>query len=438
MAGGPSSSTAAARNKLVIRRLPPTLPEDIFWNAVAPWVNENTCSWKRYVKGKAGDGNHDSHPVHSRAYVLMSSPEALVELHRGFDGHLFKSKTGAEYQAVVEYAPVQRTPFMTKVKVDARQATIDEDPDYQSFLESLNAPAVKPVLETTVAPPQPTSTPLLDHLRAQGKGKGKSKNKSSGQGSAGTTESARRAAALASVNAAASKRAPQNGGGPIMVAGKGREVVLADPSAIGTENGASAGAAGEGKKKGRGRKKGNKAETEAQGAAGAGGTQAGAQAGKQAAANSGPGSGQKQGGKGQGQGQSGGGRGKGGGQKEPKKSDDPSGTRPDRAGQAAKAPGDSAVSSPKAAPTGEAGTPTAGGSGAGAGRGRGNRGGRGGGRGGGAGGGGDGKDRSGRGQVVEILSRTGSAPAAKHARGAQTQPAGGAPPPRSAARIDVP
>jgi regulator of nonsense transcripts 3 len=71
---------------------------------------------------------------------------------------------GIEYQAVVEYAPAQKTPFKAKVKVDARQGTIDEgvftsayscnavgliaiDPDFQSFLQSLSAPITKASLE---------------------------------------------------------------------------------------------------------------------------------------------------------------------------------------------------------------------------------------------------------------------------------------------------
>ena len=56
-----TSSTAAPRLKLVIRRLPPTLPEEIFWNSVTPWLGnvtgnaegESKINWKRYVKGKA-------------------------------------------------------------------------------------------------------------------------------------------------------------------------------------------------------------------------------------------------------------------------------------------------------------------------------------------------------------------------------------------------
>jgi hypothetical protein len=53
---GSSSKIDASRTKVVIRRLPPTLPEETFWKSVEPWVSEATCLWKRYVKGRAGEG----------------------------------------------------------------------------------------------------------------------------------------------------------------------------------------------------------------------------------------------------------------------------------------------------------------------------------------------------------------------------------------------
>ncbi|GFZ49618.1 hypothetical protein JCM24511_07019 [Saitozyma sp. JCM 24511] len=219
---GAGGTGSAPRLKLVIRRLPPALPEETFWKSVAPFVTDQTCQWKRYVKGRAADA-FGAHPIHSRAYCLMTTPDALVAFHRGFDGHVFRSKTGAEYQAVVEYAPLQKTPLKTKVKVDARQGTIDDDPDYKSFLESLNAPATKPALDVSVPPPQPTSTPLLDHLRAHAKSGGKASRKAKAESS--STDIARNSA-LASVSAAAARRAPQNQGGVVMVAGKGRDVKI--------------------------------------------------------------------------------------------------------------------------------------------------------------------------------------------------------------------
>ncbi|WVN86374.1 uncharacterized protein L203_101538 [Cryptococcus depauperatus CBS 7841] len=260
-------STATPRNKLVIRRLPPTLPEDVFWHSVSTWITEKTCLWKQYVKGKAADGNYDSNPVHSRAYVLMADPESLVHFHQAFDGHVFRSKAGAEYQAVVEYAPFQKTSYKSKIKPDSKQGTIDDDPDFLSFLEILNAPVAKPPLETSAPAPQPTSTPLLEHLRSQkpsGKGKNKvaasvsqpkvkaqpqniktssqnpshphgkssSQAKNQPQLSAAAFEASRRAAALASINAAAQRRTPQALSSPAMVAGKGREVIITNTTTV--------------------------------------------------------------------------------------------------------------------------------------------------------------------------------------------------------------
>ena len=48
--GGPKSQ--AERLKTVVRRLPPNLPEEIFWQSVAQWVNEDTVTWKVYYPGK--------------------------------------------------------------------------------------------------------------------------------------------------------------------------------------------------------------------------------------------------------------------------------------------------------------------------------------------------------------------------------------------------
>jgi regulator of nonsense transcripts 3 len=40
------------RLKTVVRRLPPNLPEDIFWQSVQPWVTEESALWKLYCPGK--------------------------------------------------------------------------------------------------------------------------------------------------------------------------------------------------------------------------------------------------------------------------------------------------------------------------------------------------------------------------------------------------
>ncbi|WVQ77718.1 hypothetical protein IAR50_007408 [Cryptococcus sp. DSM 104548] len=249
----------APRHKLVIRRLPPTLPEDIFWNAVSTWITDKSCLWKSYVAGKAPNGNLDSHPVHSRAYVLMSDPEALVNFHRGFDGHVFRSKTGAEFQAVVEYAPYQKTAYKARVKPDNRQGTIDEDPDFLSFLKLLDAPAPESAQHTT--------TPLLDHLRSQKSSKSKGKGKATPTPSQPPSQtgtpaptvpapSKGKAAALASIKDASQRRQFLAQGTPsqVMVAGKGREVSIAPSTSSSPALGPSGGD-GSAKKGGKGKAK---------------------------------------------------------------------------------------------------------------------------------------------------------------------------------------
>ena len=43
---------AAEKLKIVVRRLPPNLPEDIFWQSVQPWVTDETSTWKKFHAGK--------------------------------------------------------------------------------------------------------------------------------------------------------------------------------------------------------------------------------------------------------------------------------------------------------------------------------------------------------------------------------------------------
>jgi hypothetical protein len=40
------------RLKSVVRRLPPNLPEAVFWQSVEPWVSDTTVAWKVFYPGK--------------------------------------------------------------------------------------------------------------------------------------------------------------------------------------------------------------------------------------------------------------------------------------------------------------------------------------------------------------------------------------------------
>lgn len=159
------------RLKTVVRRLPPNLPEAVFWQSVEAWVTDQTVTWKAYYSGKFRKRlNKENIP--SRAYIAFKTEEQLALFGREYDGHLFKDKAGNESHAIVEFAPYQKVPSEKK-KPDARNATIENDEDYISFLNALNAPAsAEPVsIETLVAaiqhPPLPKTTPLLEALKAE-------------------------------------------------------------------------------------------------------------------------------------------------------------------------------------------------------------------------------------------------------------------------------
>ncbi|KAI0088255.1 Smg-4/UPF3 family-domain-containing protein [Irpex rosettiformis] len=167
---GQSSSD---RLKTVVRRLPPNLPEDVFWQSVLPWVTDETATWKEYYQGKMRKRiNKENIP--SRAYIAFKNEELLANFSREYDGHIFRDKTGNESIAIVEFAPFQKIPT-AKGKADSRMGTIEKDEDFISFMESLKEPQAKAfdevTLETLVADIQPlshpTTTPLLEALKAE-------------------------------------------------------------------------------------------------------------------------------------------------------------------------------------------------------------------------------------------------------------------------------
>ncbi|CAM0139898.1 unnamed protein product [Umbelopsis sp. WA50703] len=185
-----SSKKALPKTKVVVRRLPPNIPEEIFFNSVKAWVNESTTGWQLFVPGKLSSSKAKQH-VFSRAYFHFLTMEAVMAFHQGYDGHLFMDGKGNEYRAVVEFAPFQKIPKDHKTP-DPRQGTIETDPEYIAFVESLSVP--EPPLNSTTDTKdglsnverienrlslmtaqnqlaeqanKPKTTPLLEHLRAQ-------------------------------------------------------------------------------------------------------------------------------------------------------------------------------------------------------------------------------------------------------------------------------
>ena len=47
-----SSNHKQWHSKTVVRRLPPNLPEDVFWQSIQAWVTDVIVTWKVYHPGK--------------------------------------------------------------------------------------------------------------------------------------------------------------------------------------------------------------------------------------------------------------------------------------------------------------------------------------------------------------------------------------------------
>lgn len=211
--------------KAIIRHLPPNLPEQIFWQAVSPYILRSAelpkggtaiqnkandlvepsstapfADQAYFVPGKLKDGsrrglqgdNNVSAHTYSRAYIRFKTTDDLINFHRGFDGHLFRDSKGNEYIAIVEYAPFQRMPEdgVKRKKLDTLAGTIEEDEDYKQFVSLITQTEAKLAQEKGLGQLEKTdaqlmshlsslatdsqnsqnqakSTPLLDHLRAQ-------------------------------------------------------------------------------------------------------------------------------------------------------------------------------------------------------------------------------------------------------------------------------
>ncbi|KAJ3325801.1 hypothetical protein HDU76_013080 [Blyttiomyces sp. JEL0837] len=209
------------RLKVVVRRLPPHLPENIFLDTVAQWTPET--DWISYVQGKLAKSFPAKAHTFSRAYLNFTSIGGLAEFTKNYNGWLFKDeKNDVEYRAVVEFAPFQRIPKKKK-KIDNRLNTLDADPDYMAFLESLKPDAEKKDKSTTpnienppVIPEKPKSTPLLDDLRAKKAAKTEQSQKA---------KESRKAAAAAAASSSSSPSRGENAAGSGKAAGspKGKE-----------------------------------------------------------------------------------------------------------------------------------------------------------------------------------------------------------------------
>ncbi|KAF8476939.1 Smg-4/UPF3 family-domain-containing protein, partial [Kalaharituber pfeilii] len=179
------SSGNAAKLKIVVRRLPPLMTEEEFREHTAQWLDEANIESFYYWKGKVPKDIRAKVSRLSRAYIKFKSQEYILALREGLDGRILTDNKGNQSRPQVEFAPFQKVP-KKNVKHDARQGTIDQDPEYIAFLELLKtgAPLQAASTHSSVnatangndvsvaggvqqAADKPTSTPLIEYIRAQ-------------------------------------------------------------------------------------------------------------------------------------------------------------------------------------------------------------------------------------------------------------------------------
>ncbi|KAF2728489.1 hypothetical protein EJ04DRAFT_546753 [Polyplosphaeria fusca] len=175
------------RLKLLMRRLPPGLTKAEFEDKLGDeWkLGSGKVDWFLYRKGKVSkDAAKPSRP--SRAYMHVTSQiylEPLSDRARTVNwADAAKSSQDAALigPPTLEFASFYRVPTGRK-RYDNRQGTIDQDPEFKEFLESLTNPIAKPAAGEGEARKNEkiTTTPLIEALREKKANKDKPQPKGS-------------------------------------------------------------------------------------------------------------------------------------------------------------------------------------------------------------------------------------------------------------------
>ena len=152
-----------AQTKVILRHLPPDLTKDALHEVLDPLPPYNYFS---FVSGNPALGKSG----YSRAYINFDNCEDIVNFRDRHDGCLLESAKKDKYRIIVEYAPFQACPH-TRPKPDPRCGQIEQDSDYQAFLEQYES-VVDPLpsvdlsyLDTLERVPEVQMTPLIEFLK---------------------------------------------------------------------------------------------------------------------------------------------------------------------------------------------------------------------------------------------------------------------------------
>ncbi|KAL2684823.1 hypothetical protein Neosp_005914 [[Neocosmospora] mangrovei] len=185
--------------KLVIRRLPPGMTQDEFVTILGnAWeLGKGRVDWFSFAPGKIStDPSKPSRP--GRAYVHVMRKDDIMALNDTVrtavweDAKATFTNPSLIGPPSVEFAIYKKVPG-NKKRTDARQGTIDQDPEFMAFLEDLANPT--PPKENAEgeegddigkAETKVTTTPLIEYLKEKKANKAKdgasSKNAKHGQG----------------------------------------------------------------------------------------------------------------------------------------------------------------------------------------------------------------------------------------------------------------
>ncbi|XP_004526449.1 regulator of nonsense transcripts 3B [Ceratitis capitata] len=152
------------QTKIVIRHLPPTMTEADFLKQIDPLPPHDFYYFAAADWSLGFDAT-------CRAYISMKNYDDVFLFRDRFDGYVFVDSKGAEYPAIVEFAPFQGLKNKSR-RVDSKVSTIEQESHYQNFITKLEeereaAKSGECKLEFSLDRKKEekiTSTPLLQYL----------------------------------------------------------------------------------------------------------------------------------------------------------------------------------------------------------------------------------------------------------------------------------
>ncbi|XP_076822649.1 uncharacterized protein LOC143469016 isoform X1 [Clavelina lepadiformis] len=118
------------QTKIVMRRLPPGMNKDQFFEAVKDLPDHD---FFRFVPGDRSLAPNN----YARVYINFVNADDIIPFRDFYDGREFEIDKGQKSSCVIEYAPFQKIPKRNRKKEDPKCGTVEKDPDYSSFLENL-------------------------------------------------------------------------------------------------------------------------------------------------------------------------------------------------------------------------------------------------------------------------------------------------------------